>query len=51
MIKNIRPRYSADFKLELAQLVVDLGYSILETVAAMNESKSAIEACCMVVSY
>lgn len=35
-------RYSAEFKLEAAKLVVDQNYSIAEAASAMNVSKSAL---------
>lgn len=34
--------YSAEFKLEAAQLVVDQNYTIVEAAKAMNVSKSAL---------
>jgi transposase len=43
MTKQIRPTYSAEFKLEAAQLVVDDSYSVREAAEAMNVSKSAMD--------
>ena len=43
MTKQTRPTYSAEFKLEAAQLVVDDGYSVREAAEAMNVSKSAMD--------
>ena len=38
-----RPTYSAEFKLEAAQLVVDEGYSVQEAAEAVSVSKSAMD--------
>jgi transposase len=43
MTKHTRPTYSAEFKLEAAQLVVDDSYSVREAAEAMNVSKSAMD--------
>ena len=40
---NKRPTYTAEFKLEAAQLVVDQGYTVREASEAMNVSKSAMD--------
>lgn len=37
-----RPTYTAEFKLEAAQLVIDQGYTILEAAKSMGVSKSAM---------
>lgn len=36
MTKKIRRTFSAGFKLEAAQLVLDQNYTVLETAKAMN---------------
>ncbi|MCE9678399.1 transposase, partial [Shewanella sp. AS1] len=41
-MKNTRPTFSADFKLEAAQLVTKQGYSIAEAASAMGVSNSAM---------
>ena len=43
MTKRKRPTYSAEFKLEAAQLVVDEGYSVQEAAEAVSVSKSAMD--------
>lgn len=43
MTKRTRRTYSPEFKLEAAQLVTEQGYSVTETAAAMNISKSAMD--------
>lgn len=43
MTKKSRPTFTAEFKLETAQLVVDQGYSKRQAAEAMNVSLSAIE--------
>tara|TARA_Y100000588_G_scaffold200241_1_gene213987 strand:+ start:76 stop:387 length:312 start_codon:yes stop_codon:yes gene_type:complete len=43
MTKRTRRTFSADFKLEAAQLVVDQNYSVIEAAKAMNVSKSAMD--------
>ncbi len=42
MAKKKRPTYSAEFRLETAQLVVDEGYSHAEAAQAMNVGNSTI---------
>ena len=42
MAKKKRPTYSAEFKLETAQLVVDDGYTHAEAAQAMNVGNSTI---------
>ncbi|MCG9722387.1 transposase, partial [Shewanella sp. Isolate7] len=41
-MKNTRPTFSAEFKLEAAQLVTKQGYSITEAASAMGVSNSAM---------
>lgn len=43
MTKQVRATYSAEFKLEAAQLVVDGEHSIREAAALMSVSKSAMD--------
>jgi len=43
MIMGTRPRFTPDFRLEAAQLVVDQGYSVREAAEAMSVSKSAMD--------
>jgi len=43
MTEQIRPTYSAEFKLEAAQLVVDGEHSVKEAAELMNVSKSAMD--------
>ena len=43
MTKRTRRTFSANFKLEAAQLVVDQNYSVIEAAKAMNVSKSAMD--------
>ncbi len=43
MSKNNRRRFSDEFKLEAAQLVVNQGYSIREAAEAMNIGKSTMD--------
>ncbi len=43
MNTRTRPTYSAEFKLETAQLVVDEGYSVREASEAVGVSKSAVD--------
>ncbi|MFT6123401.1 MAG: transposase [Oleiphilaceae bacterium] len=38
-----RPTYSAEFKLEAAQLVVDADHTVKEAAESMNVSKSAMD--------
>ncbi|BCV26901.1 transposase [Shewanella algae] len=41
-MKNTRPTFSAEFKLEAAQLVTKQGYSVAEAAIAMGVSNSAM---------
>lgn len=41
-MKNTRPTFSAEFKLEAAQLVTKQGYSVAEAANAMGVSNSAM---------
>uniref|UniRef100_UPI0004788ACE IS3 family transposase n=4 Tax=Aliagarivorans taiwanensis TaxID=561966 RepID=UPI0004788ACE len=41
-MKNTRPTFSAEFKLEAAQLVTKQGYSVAEAASAMGVSDSAM---------
>lgn len=43
MNKTARPTYTAEFKLEAAQLVVDQNYSTKEAAQSMGVSKSAMD--------
>ena len=43
MKKQARPTYTAEFKLEAAQLVLDQNYSFKEAAKAMGVSKSAMD--------
>lgn len=43
MGKQKRPRYSPEFKLECAQLVLEQGYSIREAASAMGVGKSTMD--------
>ena len=43
MTKQTRPTYTAEFKLEAAQLVIDEGYSVREAAEAVGVSKSAMD--------
>ncbi|WP_026958116.1 IS3 family transposase, partial [Aliagarivorans taiwanensis] len=43
MTKRTRPTYSAEFRLESAQLVLDQGYSVREAAEAMNVGKSTMD--------
>ncbi len=43
MIKQKRPTYSAEFKLEAAQLVVDGVHTVKEAAELMSVSKSAMD--------
>ncbi|MCK5818730.1 MAG: transposase [Psychromonas sp.] len=43
MKKQARPTYTAEFKLEAAQLVLDQNYSVKEAAQAMGVSKSAMD--------
>jgi len=39
----MRPTFKPEFRLEVAQLVVDQGYSIREASSAMNVGKSTVD--------
>ncbi len=43
MTKHIRRLFSAEFKLEAAQLVLDQNYSVTEAAQAMNVGKSTMD--------
>lgn len=43
MSKRTRPTFKPEFRLEVAQLVVDQGYSIREAAEAMNVGKSTVD--------
>ena len=43
MNSRTRPTYSAEFKLETAQLVVDENYSVRDASEAVGVSKSAVD--------
>ena len=43
MTKRTRPTFSAEFRLESAQLVLDQGYSVREAAEAMNVGKSTMD--------
>lgn len=43
MTKRTRRTYTPEFRLEVAQLVVDQGYSIREAATAMNVGKSNVD--------
>nr|KJZ13159.1 transposase [Pseudoalteromonas rubra] len=43
MTNSTRRTFSAEFKLEAAQLVTEHGYSVVEAAKAMNVSKSAMD--------
>ena len=43
MTTKTRPRFTQDFKLEAAQLVLNQGYSIREAASAMNVGKSTMD--------
>ena len=43
MKKRIRRLFSAEFKLEAAQLVLEQNYSVTEAAQAMNEGKSTMD--------
>jgi len=43
MTKKIRRTFSAEFKLEAAQLVLDQDYTVLEAAEAMNVGKSTMD--------
>jgi len=43
MSKRTRPTFNPEFRLEVAQLVVDQGYSVKEASKAMNVGKSTVD--------
>jgi len=43
MTKKIRRTFSAEFKLESTQLVLDQGYTVFEAAEAMNVGKSTMD--------
>lgn len=43
MSKKSRPRFSPEFKVECAQLVIDKGYSVKEAAEAMDVGKSTLD--------
>lgn len=43
MTKQTRPKFSPEFRLESAQLVVEQGYSVREAAEAMNVGKSTMD--------
>lgn len=43
MTKKIRRTFSAEFKLEAAQLVLDQDYTVIEASEAMNVGKSTMD--------
>lgn len=43
MNKKSRPTYSPEFRLKVAELIVDQGYTIRDASDAMNLSKSSVE--------
>lgn len=43
MNNRSRPNYSPEFKLEVAELVIDHGYTVKAACDAMNVSKSSVE--------
>ena len=43
MTKRVRRQFSAEFKLESAQLVLDQSYSVIEAAQAMNVGKSTMD--------
>lgn len=43
MTKQTRPRFSPEFKVESAQLVVDQGYSVREAAEAMGVGVSTLD--------
>ena len=43
MNKKTRPTFKPEFRLEVAQLVLDQGYSIREAANAMNVGKSTVD--------
>ena len=43
MTKEKRPRFTPEFKIECAQLVLDKGYSVREAALAMSVGKSTLD--------
>jgi len=43
MTKRTRPTFKPEFRLEVAQLVLNQGYSIREAAEAMNVGKSTVD--------
>jgi transposase len=43
MTRQLRPRFTPEFRLEAAQLVVDQGYSVKEAADAMSVGKSTMD--------
>jgi len=43
MTKRIRSTFKPEFRLEVAQLVINQGYSIREAASAMNVGKSTVD--------
>ena len=43
MSKRTRPTFNPEFRLEVAQLVVNQGYSVKEASEAMNVGKSTVD--------
>ena len=43
MSKRTRPTFKPEFRLEVAELVVDQGYSVREAAEAMNVGKSTVD--------
>jgi len=43
MSKRTRPTFKPEFRLEVAELVVDQGYSVREVAEAMNVGKSTVD--------
>lgn len=43
MTKRVRRQFSAEFKLESAQLVLDQNYSVVEAAQVMNVGKSTMD--------
>jgi len=43
MAKKTRPRFSPEFKVESAQLVLDQGYSVREAAESMGVGKSTLD--------
>ena len=43
MTKKTRPTFKPEFRLEVAQLVVNQGYTVCEAAEAMNVGKSTVD--------